>query len=84
MRQYLGLTVMLQSFAIIIVFYVFALLCLSSLLIRAWLWDDDPKIKVISQRVKDCTGLETELRNSLSSSEPFQVCFTLQYKPEKK
>ncbi|XP_064595491.1 prolyl 4-hydroxylase subunit alpha-1-like [Liolophura sinensis] len=38
-----------------------------------WLYDTNPNVHKISQRVMDITGLDVTIRNNLSSSEPFQV-----------
>ena len=50
----------------------------SCLLYRGWLWDFDIKrfdldAKLLTRRVHDITGLDTTYRETLSSSEPFQV-----------
>ena len=48
---------------------------------RAWLWDTESTnnyaIKKLSDRIEDITGLETQYREELSSSEPFQVSYIL-------
>ena len=39
----------------------------------AWLWDYEPGIESLSERVEDITKLETDYAEKFSCSEPFQA-----------